>query len=140
MDGETEEKLEGKEKEKQESDTEEAVSEVERLKQEILTLKESDQENYNRYLRSLADLDNQKKRFYRQIDQEKKYALESFFKDVLPVLDSFDKAFKAETVKEGNHSEASEFNQGITLVSKQLAAVLEKHGPVVAKINLINLL
>ncbi|HYC61628.1 MAG TPA: nucleotide exchange factor GrpE [Thermoanaerobaculia bacterium] len=84
-------------------------------------LRAENQELKNRYLRTLADFDNLRKRTEREKTDFFRYATAAVLKDVLPVLDNFDRALE--------HSEADdEFHKGVELIYKQLQDVLYKHG------------
>ena len=43
------------------------------------------QENWNSYMRAVAELDNYRKRAEREVDQARKYAIERFAQELLPV-------------------------------------------------------
>lgn len=75
----------------------------------------------NRYLRTLADFDNFRKRSEREKQDFFKYALGGFMKELLPVLDNFDRALE-------HAEEGDEFHRGVLLIYKQLADVLQKAG------------
>jgi len=96
--------------------TESQKKEVERLKREA-------EDNYNLYLRTLADAENGRKRLLKEVENSKRFALESFFKDVLPVLDGFEKALQTDQA----HS-ASSLLEGISIVRRQFKELLEKNG------------
>ena len=84
-------------------------------------LRQENQELKNRYLRTLADFDNLRKRTEREKTDFFRYATAAVLKDLLPVLDNFDRALE--------HSEADdEFHKGVELIYKQLQDVLYKHG------------
>ena len=75
----------------------------------------------DRYLRTLADFDNFRKRSEREKADFYKYALAGVLKDLLPVLDNFDRALE-------HAEEGDDLHKGVLLIYKQLFAVLEKHG------------
>ena len=75
----------------------------------------------DRYLRTLADFDNYRKRADREKQDFFKYALAGALRDLLPVLDNFERA--VEHAEEGD-----EFHRGVALIYKQLFDVLTKHG------------
>ena len=80
------------------------------------------QEDYkNRYVRALADFENFRKRTEREKADFFRYATSSVLKDVLPVLDNFDRALD-------HAAEGDEFHKGVLLIYKQLFDVLQKHG------------
>jgi len=75
----------------------------------------------DRYLRTLADFDNYRKRADREKQDFFKYALAGTLRDLLPVLDNFDRALD-------HAEEGDEFHRGVALIYKQLFDVLKKHG------------
>ncbi|HEV7768189.1 MAG TPA: nucleotide exchange factor GrpE [Thermoanaerobaculia bacterium] len=84
-------------------------------------LRQENQDLKNRYLRTLADFDNLRKRTEREKADFFRYATSAVLKDLLPVLDNFDRAME--------HSQADdEFHKGVELIYKQLYDVLFKHG------------
>ncbi|HEX9981670.1 MAG TPA: nucleotide exchange factor GrpE [Thermoanaerobaculia bacterium] len=75
----------------------------------------------NRYLRTLADFDNFRKRTDREKADFFKYALAGTFKDILPVLDNFERALD-------HAAEGDEFHKGVLMIYKQLYDILQKNG------------
>ena len=80
-----------------------------------------------KYIRALAELENVRRRSEREKADIGRYCFENFFTDLLPVLDSFDKALSKEEEAEKELA-ANSFYTGIQLVSKQLIQNLEKNG------------
>ena len=88
-------------------------------------------ENYDRYLRAAAELDNYRKRAARDKEDAIKYGNEKLIRDILPILDSLDRALQqASDLSARNNFEA--FQQGLQLIHTQILGCLERHG--VAKI------
>lgn len=84
-------------------------------------LRQENEDLRNRYVRTLADFDNLRKRTEREKADFFRYATAAVLKDVLPILDNFDRAME--------HSQADdEFHKGMELIYKQLYDVLYKHG------------
>lgn len=84
-------------------------------------LRQENQDLKNRYLRTLADFDNLRKRTEREKADFFRYATAAVLKDLLPALDNFDRGLE--------HSDADdEFHKGVELIYKQLYDVLYKHG------------
>ena len=75
----------------------------------------------DRYMRTLADFDNYRKRADREKQDFFKYALAGTLRDLLPVLDNFDRALE-------HAGEGDEFHRGVALIYKQFFDVLQKHG------------
>lgn len=75
----------------------------------------------NRYMRTLADFENFRKRAEREKQDFFKYALAGTFKEILPVLDNFDRALD-------HAAEGDDFHKGVLLIYKQLFDILKKSG------------
>ena len=75
----------------------------------------------DRYVRTLADFENFRKRSEREKADFQRYALGSVIRDLLPVLDNFDRALD-------HAEEGDEFHKGVALIYKQLFDVLQKNG------------
>lgn len=75
----------------------------------------------NRYMRTLADFENFRKRADREKQEFFKYALAGTFKELLPVLDNFDRALD-------HAEEGDDFHKGVLLIYKQLFDILKKAG------------
>ena len=84
-------------------------------------LRSENQQLKDRYLRTLADFENFRKRNEREKADFFKHALGAVLKDILPVLDNFDRALE-------HAEEGDEFHKGVLLIYKQLYDVLQKHG------------
>jgi molecular chaperone GrpE len=74
------------------------------------------------YLRKLAEFDNFRKRVDRERDDLRQAALEDFVRELLPVVDNFDRALQ--------HADADNgaFHQGVEMIAKQLHDTLERKG------------
>ena len=75
----------------------------------------------DRYMRTLADFENYRKRTDREKSDFYKYAVQGLLKELLPILDNFDRAL--------DHAEdGDDFHKGVLLIYKQLVDTLRKHG------------
>ena len=84
-------------------------------------------ENYDRYLRAMAEMDNFRKRAARDKEDAIKYGNEKLIKDILPILDSLDRALhQSSEMTARNNFEA--FQQGLELIHSQILGCLERHG------------
>lgn len=92
--------------------------------QENMAEKEKEaKENYERYLRVSAELDNYRKRAAREKADVIKYGKEDVIKDMLPFLDSLDRA-----LEHNETGDVQSFRQGIALIQEQMLSCLKKHG------------
>ncbi|MDE0422117.1 MAG: nucleotide exchange factor GrpE [Gammaproteobacteria bacterium] len=80
-------------------------------------------------LRAAAEADNVRKRADRSIENAHKYALERFVNDLLPAVDSFERAVDAATDLKGSGSEAvSAMAEGMELSLKLLLEAMQRQG------------
>ena len=118
----------------EESQTEEVLEEQgeaqERVETDPLEEARAEAADYkDKYLRAHADFENAKKRLEKDKMNAVSYANESFAKDILAVLDSFDNALSSiEGADEENTSEVLEkMKEGVILTYNQLKKILEKN-------------
>jgi molecular chaperone GrpE len=93
------------------------------LKEELVRKEKEATANYDKYLRAVADLDNYKKRAIREKADIIKYGKEDLIKDILPFVDSLDRA-----LVHADSSDVQAFKEGIKLIQEQLLSCLKKHG------------
>ena len=113
--------------------TEQLLSQVkdqeEKIKKLVIKLEEAQKnkdDEHLKYLRSLAEMDNLRKRHDKEKSEIRLYALEDIFKEMLPVMDSMDKAINDESITKEQMS--SPLGKGFHLVMKQLNSLLDKQG------------
>ena len=111
----------------------EIVDSPSELQDELLELREKfqskekeSQENYERYLRQVAEVDNFKKRVNREKEDAIRYANENLIRDLLPVIDNLERAI-AHASGGGNGKPLVE---GVEMVLRGLLDVFGKHGVV----------
>lgn len=93
------------------------------LEGRLRELEDELQDYKDRYLRNLADVENMRKRHERERADLLKYASEKLLQDMLPVLDSFEKATQV------SGSVANDpVLEGVRMVHKQFLQILENHG------------
>jgi molecular chaperone GrpE len=78
----------------------------------------------DRLQRLAADFSNYQKRMQRRLEEEKREAVREFLRDLLPVIDNFERALAA--ADEGG--DPASFHQGVRLVHDQLIEALSRHG------------
>ncbi len=83
----------------------------------------------DKYLRAHADFENSKRRLEKDKMNAVSYANESFAKDMLAVMDSFENALASiESANEENSSEVlANMKEGVNLTFEQLKKILEKN-------------
>jgi molecular chaperone GrpE len=81
-------------------------------------------EEHDQFLRTLADLNNFRRRTREEMDQARRFGVEDFVSRLLPVMDNFERAIKAaEEIKDFDA-----LHGGVILILRQLKDVLEKEG------------
>ncbi len=81
----------------------------------------------DKYLRAHADFENSKKRLEKDKMNAVSYANESFAKDILAVMDSFENALISMEDSEDSSDVLEKMKEGVALTHEQLKKVLEKN-------------
>jgi molecular chaperone GrpE len=90
--------------------------EIERLESELDELRDI-------HLRKLAEFDNFRKRTERERIEIKRHANEELVRELLPVLDNFERA-----LEHGSETDSGAFHEGVEMIAKQLFDTLERQG------------
>jgi molecular chaperone GrpE len=101
-----------------------AEAPVPSAEQELAASREDAAKNRDLYLRTLADLDNYRKRVQREKDDLSRFANENLLRELLPVLDNLERAIEHARGDQG----AGGILEGVEMTLNQLAKVLEKAG------------
>lgn len=109
-------------KEKTEKNFDASPAEIENLKQTLEEKENEIKDLKNRWLRAKADLENYKKRNLKKIQEMNRYGGEDLIKDILPVLDNFERALNNIGDKQ------DPVYEGVNLIYQQFLGILEKHG------------
>jgi molecular chaperone GrpE len=80
------------------------------------------QEHHDAWLRAKADAENARRRALDEIDKARKFALDKFAAELLPVKDSLEAALAA-----GDNASIESLKSGVDLTLKQLSGVFEKN-------------
>ncbi|MBY7733917.1 nucleotide exchange factor GrpE [Francisella philomiragia] len=97
---------------------------LERAKDTIKELEETCDSFKDEALRARAEMENIRKRAERDVSNARKFGVEKFAQELLPVIDSIEQALKHEVKLE----EAIAMKEGIELTSKMLVDTLKKNG------------
>jgi molecular chaperone GrpE len=81
----------------------------------------------DKFLRAHADFENSKRRLEKDKMNAVSYANESFAKDILAVMDSFDNALASMDNSEENSEVLTTMKEGVNLTFEQLKKILEKN-------------
>ena len=97
---------------------------IEELEEENIRLKEELATSKNAYFKAYADTENLKKRLHAEAENTRKYRIQSFASEILPVLDNLERALEAHPDDEV----IAGYVKGFEMIYQQLIAVLEKEG------------
>jgi molecular chaperone GrpE len=97
---------------------------------EIKNLKKEKEEIKDKYLRKLAEMENLRKRFERERAEYEQYALNDFLRELLVVLDNFERALQSRPEPDGKS-----FQEGVEMIYRQYLDLLKKKGVVPIEIN-----
>lgn len=79
-------------------------------------------ENFDLYVRAVAEMENVRRRAAEDVSKAQKFSIEKFAKNLLPVMDSLEKAIEMTAEIEGP------MREGILATHRQLVHALEKSG------------
>lgn len=105
---------------------------VAELEKKISELEEEVAKQKNAYFKAYADTENLRKRLQSEAETTRKYRIQSFALEVLPVLDSMERALAVKSDDEN----IKNYVKGFEMIHDQLVAVLEKEG--VKEIDALN--
>ena len=92
---------------------------------DLAAAKKEASDNYDRYLRSVADLENYRRRMVREKDELRQYATAKVLEDLLPVVDNL--ALGIAAAKQPN-ADLKALIGGVDMVLSQLKTALSNHG------------
>lgn len=96
--------------------------EVQVLRQQLTEAQVEARENYERFLRERAELENFKRRMQREKADALRFATEPLIRELLPVVDNLERAVEHAT------ADGQSLLDGVRLVLKSLVDVLDRHG------------
>ncbi len=94
---------------------------VEQLQEELEKAQAKADENWETVLRLKADLDNQRRRNEKQVEDAHKFAAQKFIEELLPVADSMEMGMAAE-------GDVEQIREGVALTKKMFDTAMEKFG------------
>jgi molecular chaperone GrpE len=96
----------------------------------IEALSKENAETKDKLLRTLAEMENLRRRTEREIADSRTYAISAFARDILAVADNMDRALGAldQEIREKADAPAKALLDGVELTERELIKVLEKHG------------
>ena len=108
----------------------EAEDELNYLKNALKSLKREYEDSNSNYLKSLADMENLRKRMNREKEESLKYSNEKLLRDLLPVLDFLDLAIghSAYYLEQDSSGNLKTFVDGVKLAYGEFVKILKNYG------------
>ena len=107
------------------ADTPAAAAEPTPPANDLAAAKKEASENYDRYVRSVADLENYRRRMVREKDELRQYATAKVLEDLLPVVDNL--ALGIAAAKQPG-ADLKQLTGGVDMVLSQMKTALSNHG------------
>jgi len=131
VDGQTEESQEDRKTRQGDSLSKESAKKkrknlVDDLRKNLDEQKQLAQNNYEKFLRAYAELENYKKRTEKERAENLKYANEELLRDLLPFIDNLHRAIEHASSERNDSPEA--LAEGVRLTLTELIRILEKYG------------
>lgn len=99
------------------------TDELTELKERLAKAEEMAKKNQDNYLRSLAEIENIRKRNNRDREEYIKYASVTMVKKLLPVIDDFERAIDTNTTQD-----FESLHKGMEMIFKKLLEVIKSEG------------
>lgn len=97
----------------------------ESVEQQLEKAQETIKDYWDQMMRLRAEIDNNRKRAERDIENAHKYALKNFVEDLLPIIDSME---LGQTAAAANNATLESIREGSALTMNMFVQVLEKYG------------
>jgi molecular chaperone GrpE len=104
---------------------ESADNEVESIEQQLEKTQETVKDYWDQIMRLKAEMENNRKRAIRDVENAHKFALKNFTEALLPVIDSMDMGQQAAVAK---NATLESIIEGSDMTTNMFVQVLEKHG------------
>ena len=101
---------------------------IESLQAELEQAREEIESQRDGALRALADAENVKRRATKDVESARRYALDKFSADLLPVLDSLEKAVDVAGASDQQDTNLQAISEGVSLSLKLFVDTVAKHG------------
>ncbi len=106
----------------QDAPEESTASEIGRLQARVAELEASNAELLETVLREKAEIENQRRRLHRDLEQARRFANEKLLNELLPVYDGLESGMAVE------NGDMASMREGLNLTLKALLKVAENHG------------
>lgn len=109
---------------KKKGEAKKADDNAKKLEAEIAALKEKNKELEDKYLRSVAEIQNAQNRYSKERAQLIKYESQSLAKDVLPAMDNLERALSVKA----DDDASKQLQKGVQMTLDSLVKTMKAHG------------
>jgi molecular chaperone GrpE len=102
--------------------TESSGAELDTLKTKIAELEASNKDLRDTVLREKAELENQRRRLHRDLEQARRFANEKLLNDLLPIYDGLERGMSVES------GDVNAVREGLSLTLKELLRIASNNG------------
>lgn len=95
-----------------------------KFEERLKAVEEEAQKNYDKLLRLAAEFENYKKRSAKELEERTRFSHESLFKELIPVLDDFDRIL--DHLPESESEEVKSLAEGVRLTHRHFLKALKK--------------
>ena len=99
-------------------------TQIEELQKRLEMAEQADKKAQDQYIRAHAEMENIRRRSERDVSNARKFALENFSKDLLPVIDSMEKALEVKS----DDSAVNAMKEGVSMTVKMFIDAISKYG------------
>jgi len=99
------------------------IESPEQLTEQLAKANQLAEENWEKFVRTQAEMENHKRRAEKDLQHAHKFGLEKFARELLPVADSLELGLSVDTT---DTPEVHKLREGMELTLKQLLSALEK--------------
>ncbi|HWP95537.1 MAG TPA: nucleotide exchange factor GrpE [Syntrophomonadaceae bacterium] len=94
------------------------------LEQELDKAREESRQNYDRYVRTLAEIENLRKRTTREREEYIKFAPVPLIKKILPIIDDLERALTMST----SQQDYASLHKGVEMIVKSMHEIIKTEG------------
>lgn len=108
--------------------SEELAKQLSECQEAMKLLEQKSEANWDKFIRVTAEMENVRKRAHTDVDNARKFALEKFMHELVPVLDSIDQGLATAMQADNGEASVAAVFKGLELTQQQLFHVLQKFG------------
>ncbi|MFT5259496.1 MAG: molecular chaperone GrpE [Saprospiraceae bacterium] len=99
---------------------------IDELRERIIELESKNANLADQFVRAKAETDNTRRISTKEVEKARKFALESFSKELLQVKDSLDQATQVDLQTDSGEQIINQMQEGLALTTKQLSTIFER--------------